>query len=281
MKRSYILLLLLSLFVLLVACQQSSTNNANQEDNKNKEDETESKVDSNDPTEDSNDSKEAEQDKKDNTEQREDQNKDVQEETTEDGMVVVNTPNSLEVVVNKQRTLPEGFTPKNLMVPNVPFSFDEDNPKKQLRQEAAKALEALFAGAEQDGVDLVAASGFRSYQRQKEIYNYNVQTRGKEEADKFSARPGTSEHQTGLAMDVTSAEAAFALEQTFKQTKAGSWLSENAYRFGFVIRYPEGKSEITGYSYEPWHIRYVGDKTIAKEMYNQNLTLEEYFDLIP
>ncbi|WP_226037999.1 M15 family metallopeptidase [Aquibacillus saliphilus] len=198
------------------------------------------------------------------------------EKIDEFGLVIVSNPESVEVFVNKQRRLPDGYEPPNLVVPNVPFSFDYFDPKKQMRSVAATPLEELFLEAEAAGLDLVASSGYRSFQRQKQIYERNVETKGQEEADKFSARPGTSEHQTGLAMDVTTAEVAFALEQTFKQTDEGAWLAENAHKFGFIIRYPEGDSEITGYSYEPWHIRYVG-MDIAKEVYLNQMTLEEYF----
>ncbi|MDC3417296.1 M15 family metallopeptidase [Aquibacillus salsiterrae] len=201
---------------------------------------------------------------------------DKPEQIEKDPILVVDNPTSVEVLVNKQRKLPDGYSPKDLVVPNVPFYFSEDDPKKKMRKEAAAALEKLFKGAEQAQLDLVAASGYRSYERQKTIYEYNVTTRGQAVADKYSARPGTSEHQTGLAMDVTTAQVAFSLEETFRQTNEGEWLEQNAHSYGFVIRYPKGKEEITGYSYEPWHIRYVG-KSIATEIYDQSLTLEEYF----
>ncbi|WP_077623166.1 M15 family metallopeptidase [Sediminibacillus massiliensis] len=192
--------------------------------------------------------------------------------------VTVDNPKSLDVLVNKQRKLPDGYEPPDLVEPDVPFYFDEEHEKRHLRKEAATALEELFDAAEGAGLDIVAASGYRSYERQKVIYQSNVDKMGQEKADKLSARPGTSEHQTGLAMDVTSAEMAFSLQQTFKQTDEGSWLAENAHKFGFIIRYPEGKTDITGYSYEPWHIRYVGEE-IATEIYQKNITLEEYFNV--
>lgn len=210
--------------------------------------------------------------------QEDDEQKEVDRHGTKDdsGLVVVDNPESLQVYVNKQRKLPDGYEPRDLVVPDVSFSFTETLPKKKMRKEAAEALEQLFIASDNAQLNLVAASGYRSYDRQKQIYESNVAVNGQEHADKFSAKPGTSEHQTGLAMDVTSAEVAFALEQTFKQTAEGTWLAENAHKFGFIIRYPEGKSDITGYSYEPWHIRYVG-KPVAKEIYEKNITLEEYF----
>ncbi|UOQ92720.1 M15 family metallopeptidase [Halobacillus shinanisalinarum] len=202
------------------------------------------------------------------------------EKKDSDGLTIVNEPKSIQVVVNKQRKLPEGYKPPDLVVPDVPFYFNEFHPKKQMREEAAHALEALFAGAKKNGIDLVAASGYRSYERQKSIYEQNVAERGEEEANQFSAKPGTSEHQTGLAMDVTSAQVAFKLKQSFRQTNEGEWLANHAHEYGFVIRYLEGKSDITGYSYEPWHLRYVG-KDISTNIHNQGETLEEFFGLHP
>ncbi|SEB09013.1 D-alanyl-D-alanine carboxypeptidase [Thalassobacillus cyri] len=225
------------------------------------------------------------QKKSQNDNQSENETKDKQTESDSgDGsgseLVTVKEPHAITVVVNKNRKLPEGFEPKNLTVPEVPFPFDEFHQKKQLRLEAAEALEELFRGAKQDGVELVAASGYRSYERQKQIYQNNVSQNGKEHANQFSAKPGTSEHQTGLAMDVTSAAAAFKLEQSFIETKEGKWLEDNAHEYGFIIRYPEGKSDITGYAYEPWHLRYVGIET-ATEIHQEQETLEEFFGLYP
>ncbi|MGN8644701.1 M15 family metallopeptidase [Gracilibacillus sp. HCP3S3_G5_1] len=212
--------------------------------------------------------------------QTEQEEKDLAEEDTEDSLSVVDDPESITLVVNKQRKLPDGFEPNDLVEANVPYYADEGDPKRLIRKVAADALEELFAAAEEDGLELVAVSGYRSFDRQKEIYENNVATNGQEHADKFSAKPGTSEHQTGLAMDVASAELVAVLEQSFIETDEGQWLENNAHKHGFIIRYPEGKEEITGYSYEPWHLRYVG-KDIAEEIYEAQLTLEEYFGLYP
>lgn len=198
----------------------------------------------------------------------------------EDGTVEVGEPESLQVVVNKTRKLPGDYVPEDLTVPDVPFYFTEDHPKKQMREEAARHLEELFTAAEQDGIDLVAASGYRSYDRQKRIYERNVEVYGKEETDTFSAQPGTSEHQTGLAMDVTSAQVAFKLEQSFGETNEGEWLADHAHEYGFIIRYREGTKDITGYMYEPWHLRYVG-KEFSTDVHEQAVTLEEFFGLYP
>ncbi|GIO88898.1 M15 family metallopeptidase [Paenibacillus lactis] len=195
----------------------------------------------------------------------------------ENGKQVVTNPDAVTVVVNKQRSLPDGYEPNDLVEPNVPFSFDGPHEKRMLRQEAAKALEELFAAAEADGMELRAVSGYRSYDRQKVIYENNVRTKGEAEANRVSAVPGTSEHQTGLTIDVSSPSAGNALEEAFGHTEEGEWLARRAPEFGFIIRYPEGAEDITGYVYEPWHIRYVG-KDLAPDIAKNGLTLEEYFD---
>ncbi|MGM7428811.1 M15 family metallopeptidase [Bacillus pacificus] len=184
---------------------------------------------------------------------------------------------SIQAVVNKEYGLPEDYKPEDLVVPNVPFSFSGTLEKSYLRKEAAEALEKLFDLAKKEGIQLNAVSGFRSYDYQKNLYANNVKRKGQEHTDRFSAKPGHSEHQTGLTMDVSSKSANNELELTFANTKEGKWLKENAHRAGFIIRYPKGKESITGYAYEPWHIRYVGD--IAESIYKKKLTLEEYMNL--
>ncbi|SNZ14416.1 D-Ala-D-Ala carboxypeptidase. Metallo peptidase. MEROPS family M15B [Terribacillus aidingensis] len=192
--------------------------------------------------------------------------------------VTVDNPDSIEVVVNKTRQFPDGWAPKDLVEPDVPFYFNEHLEKRKMRKEAAAALEELFAASQKDGMELVAASGYRSESRQKQIYEDNVSAQGQEETDKVSARPGRSEHQSGLAIDLTSAEMALALEETFINTDEGKWLADHAYAYGFIVRYPKGKTDITGYSYEPWHIRYVG-KDLAKQIHEEGVTLEEHFQM--
>lgn len=196
-----------------------------------------------------------------------------------DGLIIVPDPESITVVVNKQRRLPDGYEPPDLVEPNVDFYAGEGDPKRKLRKEAADALEELFAMAEAEGLELVAVSGYRSYERQEIIYQNNVDTNGEEHANQYSAKPGTSEHQTGLAMDVASSQLVSVLEPSFIETSEGQWLHDNAHRAGFIIRYPDGKEDITGYSYEPWHLRYVG-KELAAEIYDQQVTLEEFFGLL-
>lgn len=192
-----------------------------------------------------------------------------------DGRAIVTNEESNMVVVNKQRYLPDGYEPPDLVEPNVKFSFDEPHEKRHMRKEAAEALEALFAGAEQEGITLNAVSGYRSYQRQQSLFNHYVETQGKEYASRVSAVPGTSEHQTGLAIDVSSPSVGNVLEEVFGDSEEGKWLAEHAHEYGFIIRYPKDGESITGYVYEPWHIRYVG-KEAAEAIYSEGTTLEQF-----
>jgi len=199
---------------------------------------------------------------------------------TVDGKELILNPNNIAVMVNKEVGLSSNYIPEDLVRPNVNFSFgDEDIEKAYLRQEAATALEILMNAASNEQIYLFAVSGYRSYDRQKTIYDNEVATSGVEWADKSIAIPGYSEHQTGLAMDVSAQSVGFRLTEDLGQTKEGIWLAENAHKYGFIIRYPKGKEGITGYRYEPWHIRYVGEE-IAKDIYENDLTLEEYFNIV-
>lgn len=192
-----------------------------------------------------------------------------------DGKVIVKNPDDLLVLVNKYRNLPADYKPKDLVIPNVRFAFQGMDEKKYMRKEAAKALEELFKAAEEEGIYLYAVSGFRSYGRQKFLFEYRAARNGFEEANKLTAYPGQSEHQTGLAMDVNCKAYGTDLKESFSQTPEGIWIKNNAHRFGFILRYPKGAEHITGYSYEPWHIRYVG-KQVANEIYERGITFEEY-----
>lgn len=191
-------------------------------------------------------------------------------------IAVVTNPQALDVVVNKQRSLPVDFVPPNMVEPDVPFNFSGKSEKKLMQEVAARALEALFAAAKKDDITLYAVSGYRSYGTQKSIYNHNVATQGEEHASRFSARPGHSEHQTGLTMDVTGTDPKCLLEQCFEHNAEGKWIAENAARYGFILRYPKDKEDITGYAFEPWHLRYLGEE-LALEIDRLNTTLEEYF----
>ncbi|TCK93353.1 D-alanyl-D-alanine carboxypeptidase [Natranaerovirga hydrolytica] len=189
---------------------------------------------------------------------------------------LIQDPNDIEVLVNKGYQLPEDYRPDDLVVPDIRFSFDEYDDKMLMREEAALAIEKLFNDAEREGLYLFGVSGFRSYQRQKSIYEWNLQTRGEEYTNQYSAKPGHSEHQTGLVMDITCQSVGFALTDALGHTPEGQWVAANAYKYGFVISYPEDKTHITGYSYEPWHIRYVGNE-LAEYLTENDMTLDEYY----
>ncbi|MGG4491232.1 M15 family metallopeptidase [Metabacillus idriensis] len=192
-----------------------------------------------------------------------------------DGKAVVQNLDDLLIVANKERNLPKDYEPTDLVTPGVPFPFKEDLPKKKMRKEAALSLEVMFKVAEDKGLELLAQSGYRSYDTQDSIFAFNAEQKGEELANKTSSKPGQSEHQTGLSMDVTSPEVNYELTEAFGDTKEGKWLAENAHKYGFIIRYLKGKEDITGYNYEPWHLRYVGVEH-AKKIHQLGITLEEY-----
>jgi len=198
-----------------------------------------------------------------------------------DGAVtVVAEPESITVLVNKQSSLPKGYAPTDLVYPNVPFTFKEKIEKRMMRKEAAAALEQLFEGAKKDGISLAGVSAYRSNATQRSLFNSYVQRDGEEKARKYSAYPGQSEHETGLAIDVSGSDGKCAAQDCFGGTKEAVWLEKHVAEYGFIIRYPKGKDAITGYQYEPWHLRYVGVQW-AKEMYAKGETLEEYMNAVP
>lgn len=198
-----------------------------------------------------------------------------------DGKEIIKNVDNILVFVNKESALlPEDYEPSDLVIPDVRFSFTvtPDIEKAYMRKEAAEALEEMFTQAESEGIYLFAVSGYRSYDRQKQIFQNKVNQVGDEEqAAQVVAVPGTSEHQTGLTMDISSESAGFELVEQFADTPEGQWLADNAHKFGFILRYPKGKEHITGYTFEPWHFRYVG-KEAAEIIYENDWTLEEFFE---
>lgn len=169
------------------------------------------------------------------------------------------------VIANKTYSLPSNFAPNNLVAINGYIKVVDY---------VKDAFLSLSSDAKAIGLNIYASSGYRSYSNQKYIYENYVSMDGKENADRYSARAGYSEHQTGLAIDVNT------IDMTFDNTSESAWLRENAYKYGFIIRYPKGKEEITGYMYEPWHIRYVG-KELSNKLYKDGsyITLEEYYGI--
>jgi len=186
-------------------------------------------------------------------------------------------PGSITVLVNKQHALPEDYVPTDLVEPDVRFIFEEKHERRLMRAEAATALEELFAAAEEDGIYLAGVSGYRSYAYQDSLFTAYVSTDGLELAQRYSARPGQSEHQTGLAMDISGSTGECAADDCFAGTPEAEWLAAHAHEHGFILRYPEGKEPITGYMYEPWHVRYLGEE-LAQKVYDSGLTYEEYVE---
>lgn len=188
-------------------------------------------------------------------------------------------PASQWVVVNKSRPLnPLTYTPTDLVLPDVATRYPAGEASL-VASSTAKALEHLFAGAKLDNINLMLTSGYRSYAYQTDVYNGYVSSIGRVETDKVSARPGYSEHQTGLAADIEPTNYKCELDACFATTPEGKWLVANAYKYGFIIRYPADKTAATGYSFEPWHVRYVGT-LLTTEMHNRSIeTLEEFFNL--
>ena len=160
----------------------------------------------------------------------------------------------------------------DILIVNKTYSLPEDYNPGGLSEEFMDAFYEMQAHAELDGIELWIQSGFRSYDTQDNLYNYYVSLDGKEEADTYSARPGHSEHQSGLAADLNSTD------ESFNDTKEAEWIRNNCYNYGFIIRYPEGKTDSTGYIFESWHIRYVG-KEWAKKITESGKTVEEYFNI--
>ncbi len=178
-----------------------------------------------------------------------------------------------KMLVNKFYALNENYAPKNLKNISLDYSYGTEGENK-LIDYAYDAFQDLWQSANKEGYYLMVTSSYRTYEEQKEIYDYRKETQGERKADETAARPGNSEHQTGLVVDMTSIKEPSSTE--FKESNAYKWLQENAYKYGFIERYPENKTYITGYEPESWHWRYVG-KEIAKAMHEEQITFDEYY----
>ena len=175
-------------------------------------------------------------------------------------------PDSLRCLVNKMRPFAQlDWEPSDLV----------DFYGQQLRAEAAKAADTMIDAAAADGVTLLVSSAYRSYAVQQQTYQYWVSVNGQQVADQLSARPGYSEHQTGLAIDFASPEGC-RLEECYRDTLAGQWLAKNAPRYGYILRFPDGRQSVTGYRFEPWHYRYVGVQTAQEYVSSGAKTFEEF-----
>lgn len=180
----------------------------------------------------------------------------------------IENPNKLLVLVNKNNKLDKNYVPNDLEEINVKYS----NEGKFLRKDAKEAFETLSSDASKLGYKVIAVSAYRNYEYQDKLFNYYTEKYGIEYALGCSAKPGHSEHQTGLAVDVMGSNNSY---DDFEFSDEFEWMRDNAYKYGFILRYPKGKENITGFKYEPWHYRYVG-KEVAKIIYEKNIVLEEY-----
>ncbi len=175
---------------------------------------------------------------------------------------------SITVVVNKKHKLPSDYVPAGLTPIDGGY----------LRLAAAEAMQSLMNDGANNGFNFFLASDYRSYSTQEALYNGYVASDGQAQADTYSARPGFSEHQTGLTADVGDRNSGCIIMTCFGTTRAGQWIAANAANYGFIVRYPEGKDAITGYQYEPWHLRFVGISA-AQGIVKSGLTMDEYFGM--
>jgi D-alanyl-D-alanine carboxypeptidase len=186
----------------------------------------------------------------------------------------IDDPASTWVVVNKPRPLsPVTYTPASLVYPDVTYVN-----RQPMRPEVAEALVAMFnAGKAEAGLDFSVQSAYRAFDSQTRVYDDDVASHGQAYADTDTARPGHSEHQTGLAVDISAVPAKCSLDACFAQTPQGEWLAANAWRFGFLLRYPADKVAVTGFAFEPWHYRYIGVPLATRLRETGVTTLEEFF----
>ncbi|MGN1398455.1 MAG: M15 family metallopeptidase [Erysipelotrichaceae bacterium] len=169
------------------------------------------------------------------------------------------------VLINKYNYLDENYVPDDIVDVDLYHSYSGNS----LAKVAFDNYIVMHSAALKDGIQLILFSGYRSYQLQDDLWTSRSDSRGIEYADEYTARAGYSEHQTGLALDITRYDSDDVEE-------AYCWLADNSYKYGFILRYPQGKEDITGYSYEPWHFRYVG-KEVAQKIYEKNITFDEYY----
>ena len=178
------------------------------------------------------------------------------------------SPTTYDFIVNKNNKLTSDYVPSDLELIDNKYAYED----KYLRHEAKVAFEKMASDAKKDGFNIIAVSTYRSYDYQDKLYNGYVKDKGFYYADMASARKGHSEHQTGLAVDVSNNTLDY---DNFEDTKEFTWMINNSYKYGFILRYPRAKFHITGFKYEPWHYRYVG-VDVAKYIHDNDITLEEY-----
>ncbi len=173
------------------------------------------------------------------------------------------------MLVNKYNYLPEDYNPTDIVDIKNWYCYGENKIKNEVYQ---KFIE-MFDAAKEDGKKIIISSGYRTYDEQKDTYDSYVSRYGVKKADALAARPGYSEHETGLTLDITTGN---ATKDTFESTEEFTWLKNNSYKYGFILRYPKDKEDITGYAYEPWHYRYVGVE-VATKIHELDITYDEYY----
>lgn len=185
------------------------------------------------------------------------------------------------ILVNKNNLLDKNFVPDKLFATDNNegnfHNFKDPSLKPEISSEIVSYVDAMLRDAKLNGFNIIVDSGYRSYDYQLVVYNALIKEKG-EEAFSLVAPPGSSEHQTGLAIDI-----AYMIDGKYSDDVKDSdeevkWMKKNSYKYGFILRYPQGKEDITGYSYEPWHYRFVGLE-LAKKLYEEDKTLEEYYEL--
>lgn len=183
---------------------------------------------------------------------------------------IINDTYSIDMIINKYNGVSENFEPNNLTkIPSEYCKIKEED--EYLAKDALNAYTEMLEAAKAEGYDILVNSAYRSYKDQDEVYQTYYNLYGENYVKKYAAKPGYSEHQTGLALDIASANSSI-----FEESKEFTWMKENSYKYGFVLRFPKNKADVTGFKYEAWHYRYVG-KDIAKYMYENNLTFDEYY----
>ncbi len=178
------------------------------------------------------------------------------------------------MLVNKFYYLPSTYAPDDLVSIGWDYRLGGPNDYKYARKEVVDAFLNMWGDAKSEGIYLLVDSAYREYERQESVYKDYENQKGTKYADSIAARPGYSEHQTGLSLDIYSKECMSA--SSFKDSKTYAWLIANAHKYGFILRYPEGKDKITGYKYESWHYRYLGVE-LATKVYNEGITYDEYY----
>lgn len=181
---------------------------------------------------------------------------------------------SIWAIVSKTHPISVDYIPPSLKIPDVATRTDKSDDERSVRSDIEVPLKNMFAAALSEGNSLMIGSGYRSAALQKIYFDNYANSVGEEAANQTIAYPGQSEHQTGLAVDISTVSRDCYLSECFAGTTDGLWLVDNSYKYGFTLRYPKGKEVITGYQYEPWHFRYVGID-LATALHESNLTLDE------